>query len=207
MNLPNKTRGVTGQQVPPVPNQVARFGNRISRYLGLAALRLLGWRLVGDVPNEKQLVLAAAPHTSNWDFILAMLAMLASGIRISYLMKKEAFFWPLRSLFLRLGGIPIDRAASENTVDQIATWYQRKDQLWVVITPEGTRAKVGRWKTGFLRLAEKVDVPLLIVVWDYSAKCIRLETIWPRTGNHEFDAHAIREYICSRYNGRHPNRQ
>ena len=193
--------------IPAIPEHLDRIGNGASRRLGQALLRLMGWRLVGEIPKHKQLVMAAAPHTSNWDFILAMLAVLATGIRISYLMKKEAFFWPLRSCFLWLGGIPIDRSAAENTVDQIATWFQRKEKLWVVITPEGTRSKVKRWKTGFLRLAQKVDVPVLLVVWDYPNKCIRLETQWQTTGDHEFDANAIREYIDSRYKGRHAHRQ
>ena len=146
-----------------MPPLVPVAGNRFTRWLGRKLLALLGWKVRGELPNEPKIVVAAAPHTSNWDFVVAMLAIMALGIRVSYLMKKEAFFWPFGKLFMWLGGIPLDRRATEDTVQQIISWYDTHDQVWVVITPEGTRAKVDKWKTGFLRVVDGAKVPLLIV--------------------------------------------
>lgn len=192
---------------PPVPEGLASFGNGVTRRIGRFLLRLVGWRLVGELPKEKRLVLAAAPHTSNWDFVSAMLIVMATGVQISYLMKKEAFFWPFRDLFLWLGGVPIDRSASQDTVEQITDYYKKQDKLWVVFTPEGTRSKVERWKTGFVRVAHEADVPVLLIAWDYPSKTMRLDKLWHTTGDHESDAEAIREYMCSRYTGKYPDKQ
>lgn len=184
-----------------------RAGGSLRRWLGRQLLRLYGWRLEGEFPDHPKLVIAAAPHTSNWDFVLAMFLVMALGVRVSYLMKKEAFVWPLRGLFLRLGGIPIDRKATTDTVDQIAGWYRDHDKVWVVITPEGTRSRVKKWKTGFLRIAERAQVPVCLVAWDYPSKRMHIGPCWETTGDHPQDAENIREFLTTRYQGRHPHNQ
>ncbi|WP_188151918.1 1-acyl-sn-glycerol-3-phosphate acyltransferase [Teredinibacter waterburyi] len=208
MDLRSQPKDAKGLPLFPVSSEnVPVFGGYWLRRMGIWLVRVTGWRMVGEIPDEKKLVLAAAPHTSNWDFILAMLFVMATGIRISYLMKKEAFVWPFGKLFMALGGIPLNRKAADDTVDQIAQWYSEHDKVWVVITPEGTRGKVERWKTGFLRLAERADVPVYLVAWDYPTKTIHIGKKWPRSGDHVKDAEGIRDYLCSRYTGRHPENQ
>ena len=189
---------------PQLPENAPASNRRFSRWLGRVILQLLGWRIEGELPDIKQLVLAAGPHTSNWDFFIAMFAKMAIGVHFSYLMKKEAFFWPFKGLFMRMGGIPIDRTQAADVVEQIATWYQEHDKVWVAITPEGTRSKVTRWKTGFLRIAERAQVPVLIVTWDYPKRVLYIDKLWPTTGNHEQDAEAIRQHVCELGTGRHP---
>ncbi|TVZ37936.1 1-acyl-sn-glycerol-3-phosphate acyltransferase [Alteromonadaceae bacterium 2753L.S.0a.02] len=192
---------------PAIPDEMPRAGGPLRCWIGRQLMRLLGWRLEGEFPKEKQLVLAAAPHTSNWDFILAMLLVMMLGVRISYLMKKEAFFWPLGGLFMKLGGIPINRKAAEDIVGQVASWYQQHEKVWVVITPEGTRSKVKKWKTGFLRIAERAQVPVCIVGWDYPSKTMHIGPLWQLTGDHEADAENIRSYIAKHYTARYPDKQ
>lgn len=184
-----------------------RYALGLVKFIGRALLKLAGWKVVGQFPKEKKLIIAAAPHTSNWDFILAMFAVMALGIKISYLMKKEAFFWPFKNMFMALGGIPLDRSAAEDTVEQIASWYNAHDKVWVVITPEGTRSKVDKWKTGFLRVAEKANVPVMLVAWDYPSKTMHLDKIWQTTGDYYRDIDQMREYINSRYTAKHPDKQ
>lgn len=190
-----------------IPPSMPRGGNRLSRWLGRCLLRSIGWKLRGALPDEPKLIIAAAPHTSNWDFIIAMGTIMSLGIRISYLMKKEAFFWPFKGFFLWLGGIPIDRKAASNTVDQIADWYSTHEQCWVVLTPEGTRKKVDKWKTGFLRIAEKADIPVFVVAWDYPSKTLQMLPCWQTTGDHAADADAMRDMINARFVARHPEKQ
>ena len=83
-----------------IPAEVPRIGNSVTRATGKLLLRLLGWRIEGDLPAVPKAVFAVAPHTSNWDFIIAMGTVLALGIKVSYLMKKEAFFWPFKILYI-----------------------------------------------------------------------------------------------------------
>lgn len=192
---------------PGVPPETPRVGGRITRFIGVALLRLLGWRVAGEFPRAPQLVMAAAPHTSNWDFVLSMLVAIAYNVRISYLMKKEAFVWPVAGFFKLLGGIPIDRSAAADTVEQMVTQFAQQEKLWIVITPEGTRAKVDKWKTGFLRIAEQAQVPVCLVSWDYPSRILHVGPCWETTGNHEDDAEAIQRYVTAHYRGRYPENQ
>ena len=91
--------------------QIPRLGNRITRAMGRGVLKLMGWEIKGSFPPEPKAVFIGLPHTSNWDFILFLSSMQAVGLKASWMMKKEAFFWPLGGLFKKLGGVPIDRQA------------------------------------------------------------------------------------------------
>lgn len=198
---------MSDQRLPFVPENVPRFSGKLLSWLGLNLLKLLGWRIHGDIPNVPKLVLAVAPHTSNWDFIIAMCGMAALRIKLSFLMKKEAFFWPLGRFFIRLGGIPLDRRAAQDTVAQVGAWFEQNERVWVAITPEGTRAKVEKWKTGFLRIAHSMHVPVLLVAWDYPTKTIYIDGFWASSGDHVADAEKVQAYMCKKYQGRHPERQ
>ena len=173
----------------------------------VACLRLLGWRIVGHMPNRPKVIVCAAPHTSNWDFVIAMLAVLALGVRASYLMKQEAFIWPLAGLFKWLGGVPVARAQAGGMVASLVAWFAAREQAWLLITPEGTRQKVARYKTGFLRVATESQVPVVLVAWDYPSKRLIIEKVWTLTGDHEADCAAIRQYLNNRYVARHPKWQ
>lgn len=162
---------------------------------------------MGELPNEPRVIVAAAPHTSNWDFVLSMLSVLSLGIKASYLMKKEAFFWPFAGLFKWLGGVPVARAKAGGMVGSLVSWLQQQDEAWLLITPEGTRKKVERYKTGFLRVSELTGVPVVLVAWDYPSKSIVIDKVWTLSGDHEKDCDAIREYLCSRYTGLTPDWQ
>lgn len=193
--------------VPSLPDKLPRSNRPFVTWLGRKILSVMGWKIVGELPNVPKVVLCGAPHTSNWDFVLAMSISMGLGLRFNYLMKKEAFFWPFKGLFMSLGGIPINRGSSEDVVKQIAKWYREHDQVWLAITPEGTRSKVDKWKTGFLRIAEEANVPVFVVAWNYPEKVFYLDTIWETTGDHVEDAESIRDYINSKYQGRHPEKQ
>lgn len=190
--------------IPLVPPEAPSRNSRFGRWLGRLLLRMLGWRVIGEFPREPKLVVALAPHTSNWDFVVAMAGLLACDIKAEYLMKKEVFIWPLSKLFVWLGGFPLDRSVPEGAVEQLAAHCRANDRFWVGITPEGTRKKVSHWKTGYLRLAEQADVPVCLIAWDYREKALMIDRVWPTTGDHEADAAAMRDYARNRYQARHP---
>lgn len=190
-----------------VPANVPTQGNRFTRGLGRTLMRMLGWKLGGELPNVKKCVFIGAPHTSNWDFIVSMISILALGLRASYLMKKEAFFWPLAGFFKALGGVPTDRKAAGGVVANIAEQYRTHDKMWVVLTPEGTRSKVDKWKSGFIQIANQAKVPVVCVAFDYPSKTVHIGKMFHPSGDDEKDMQDIRAYYENSFTGRHPHRQ
>jgi 1-acyl-sn-glycerol-3-phosphate acyltransferase len=177
------------------------MGNGFTRWVGDMILKAMGWTLVGKLPNLKKAIIIGGPHTSNWDLFLAMGSMLSVGLKFSWMMKKEAFFWPLGGLWKALGGIPINRKAKTNVMDQVKNWFETRDVVWLGITPEGTRSKVDSYKTGYLRIAKAVGVPLFIVGIDAINKRVVLDRVWDPKGDINTENAAIKTYIEANYTG------
>lgn len=171
-----------------VPQRRGKWLKRFAAWL----FHTLGWRYEGEFPNQAKMVLIGAPHTSNWDFFLTLIIMFSLGIQMSWLGKHTFVNGPLRPLLTRLGGIPVDRRSSHGLVEQIVDVYQKRDKLLLAISPEGTRSKVQRWKTGFYYIALGAGVPILPVVADYKRKVVGLcAPVWP-TGDLEADMALIK---------------
>lgn len=183
-----------------------RGGNRLTRAIGRLVLNLMGWQVEGDWPEVPKLVAVGAPHTSNWDLGLAMGTMLSRNLRLSWMMKREAFVWPLGSLWRKLGGIPVDRKAAQDVVTQTAEAFARADKLHLGITPEGTRSKVGGFRKGYLRMAYAADVPVFLIGVDAPNKRVVLDGIWPLSGDIDADNAAIEQYYRNTYRGIHANK-
>ncbi|MCC6603461.1 MAG: 1-acyl-sn-glycerol-3-phosphate acyltransferase [Anaerolineae bacterium] len=168
---------------PALGSAVPRWGGGFMRRLGRGLMRLLGWRFVGSVPNLPKMVLVGAPHTSNWDFMLAMLALFALQVRVYWLGKHTFVNGPLKPLLLKLGGVAVDRRASSGVVAQVAAQFQARDQFLLGLAPEGTRSLVPHWKMGFFHIAQSAQVPILPVALDYGRKIIDIgEPVWPEVG-------------------------
>lgn len=133
-------------------------------------LSLGGWRFEGQFPDEKKLLVAVAPHTSNWDFVWSVSVMLTLRLRLSFMAKSSLFIWPFGWLMKRMGGIAIKRDKSYGVVAQIADKFKQEDELFLALAPEGTRKRITQWKTGFLQIAHKADVPILMIGIDYKRK-------------------------------------
>ncbi|CAH0991807.1 hypothetical protein SIN8267_01922 [Sinobacterium norvegicum] len=158
-------------QLPPsVPSQ----GNRLSRWFFRSLFKVCGWRLKGTLPDQPKAVIAFAPHTSNWDFPIAICIVLALGLRIRYLGKASLFkpYWGW--LFRGLGGIPIDRSQTNGIVEQMTEAFASHQQLILAVAPEGTRSQVSHWKTGFLHIAKAADVPVFVATMNYQTKTITI---------------------------------
>jgi len=162
-------------------------------------LQLAGWTIVGEIPEHiKKCVILAAPHTSNWDFIIGRLGYYVLGVQVKFLIKKESFQNPLGGLLKRMGGIPVDRGRSSNLVEQIALLFHKESQLNVVVTPEGTRKLTTRWKKGFYYIALKADVPIVFGFLDYSKKEVGFGPALMPSGNFEKDFEVITSFYAQK---------
>jgi len=168
--------------------------NRLLGLLSTLLLRLLRWRVVGQPPAQRRYVLIAAPHTSNWDFPLMLMAVLKLGLDLHWLGKSSLFPRPFAGLMRWLGGIPIDRSKSNDRVAQLAALYKSSEQLVLLIPPEGTRAQVERWKSGFYYIAHGAGVPVLLGFVDAGRREVGLGPLFFPTGDFAADLAAIQAF-------------
>jgi len=166
--------------------------------------RWKGWKVGKSIPNDiKKCVVVAAPHTSNWDFVYAMAALHLMGIRVRYLAKKELFKFPLKSLLLGTGAIPVERSKNTGMVDNIVAAFAQHDELVLMIAGEGTRKRVNKWKSGLWFVADKTGVPIMPAYLDYSKKEAGFGPPVYTTGNMETDADKLRAFYADK-TGRFP---
>lgn len=158
-------------------------------------MRLWRWRFEGQFPDRPKALLVIAPHTSNWDFIIGALAMLALGLRISWLGKHTIFAWPLGPLMRWLGGIPVRRDQGAGTVEQAVALLRSSDRLLLALAPEGTRRAVGRWRSGFSLIAAGAAVPAVPIGFDWARRVVKLGPPMQLSGTPEADEAAVRPWF------------
>jgi 1-acyl-sn-glycerol-3-phosphate acyltransferase len=188
---------------PVLGDQIPLRGSAVTRALGHAALRLLGWRVEGEVPNLPKFVVAVAPHTSNWDFVVGVAAMFALDLRIAFLGKHTLFRWPFGRLMRWMGGIPVDRASPHGVVDQSIDAFTRTERRILAIAPEGTRRPVAHFKSGFLQIARGAKVPVVLASLDYAARCVRFGSTFEPGEDIEADRRRTEAYFAT-VRGRRP---
>jgi len=148
---------------------------------------VLGWQVIGPFECPKKCVIIAAPHTSNWDFLIGRCYGYITGISAKYLIK-SSLFKPILGFLLRWdGGIPVYRDSRKNVVDQIVEQFNNSDNFILGIAPEGTRSRVDRWKTGFYHIAYKAKVPIVLVAVDFKTKKIGIVNSIIPTGDIDKD--------------------
>lgn len=139
---------------------------RCSRWL----LARLGWTLVGQRPAPLHTVMIASPHTTNWDFPMALLINWSLDLRMRWLGKQELFGPGAGWLLRRLGGIPIDRAAAGAVVGDLIDLFPEGERMTIVVPVSGTRKHTDHWKSGFYRIARGAGVPVVPAFVDYTAR-------------------------------------
>jgi 1-acyl-sn-glycerol-3-phosphate acyltransferase len=179
-------------------------GHALTRAFGRLAFRLLGFHFEGTYPKDaSHYVMIVAPHTSNWDFVVGLMAKWALGLDVRFLAKHTLFKWPL-GVFLRYwGGFPVDRRAAVGMVESAALAFKNSAQFALVITPEGTRGKTEAWKSGFYRIAHAAGVPILPVVFDYQKRALVFEPLFFPTGDYEQDLPKLQASFSAEM-ARHP---
>jgi len=165
---------------------------------------ILRWKLVGDFPQDiKKYVVIAAPHTSWIDFPIAILSRMASGTMIHFIGKRSLFAGPFGFFFRILGGTPVDRSQNNNLVDSIVQIFNAKEEFRLGLSPEGTRKKVDKWKTGFYYIAKGAQVPIVMATLDFGKKQIQISEAYYTTDNMEADFKHFHDFFKN-VQGRNP---
>lgn len=173
------------------------------RCVSRVCLKALGWRVEGRLPDMPKYVIIAAYHTSNWDFIIGLMAVFILETKIYWIGKDNLFRAPFASFFRWVGGIPINRSRSQKMVEQIIQVFHENESLVIALAPEGTRKKVSSWKTGFYHIAVGAEVPIVMAFIDYNSKTCGIGPIINPTGNIETDMERIRSFY-SGITGKYP---
>ena len=160
-------------RVPALPEWLPRRGNAFTRTVSQALLGASGWKIEGEFPARPKMVAIVAPHTSNWDFIVGILAVFAIGIRVRFLAKHTLFKGPLGWFMRWCGGMPVNREAPQGFVPQAVEAIASAPAMFLAITPTGTRSSTKPWKSGFYHIAVAARVPIFPVIFDGSRRMIR----------------------------------
>lgn len=160
--------------------------------------RIGPWKVVSVPPEEiKKAVLIAAPHTANEDFPVGIGAWYETGKNARFIAKKELFDGPMGFIFRSTGGVPIDRKSSKNMVQQAAAFFDSSDTFYLTIAPEGTRALLPRWKTGFYYIAKTAGVPIILCYMDFEKKEAGMGHVFHPTDNTAADFKYIEEFYAN----------
>lgn len=193
-------------RLPELGSRVPRLGNIVSRAIGRFVFAMFGWRLEGDLPNLPKYIVVAAPHTSNWDAILGFAGLLGLQLRANTMVKSDAFIGPLGWLLRLLGAIPIDRKSPKGIVEQTADAFAARDQMILLITPEGTRQSSKDFKRGFHRVALAAQVPIVLAAVNYQRRAALVSEPFHASEDFDGDCARILDYFQRQGCAKHVDR-
>lgn len=173
----------------------------VARFL----LWLGGWTPIGTVPKLQKTVLIFAPHTSNWDGFWAIVYKVHVGLDLRFFVKDSMFWFPMGALLRFFGAIPLDRKRAKSAVNEAIAAFDQNEHFYFGLAPEGTRSKTKGWKSGFYRIAEGANVPVVIGFLDYEKRRLGIGPIVTLTGNKEKDLGIFRSFYSS-ISGRWPEK-
>ena len=181
---------------------------KIVQWLARWFLRIFGWKVEGVVPptaGNENLILIAGPHTSNWDGVFGFAAILGLDAKITFFGKYTLFNKPVLGRFLKyMGGIPVDKSKPGRGLTDMAIENMKKlNGSLIAMSPEGTRAKTEKMRSGFLRIAKAVEGQIFLGAFDFKKKRIVLDKFYNPSGNNEEDLQWVRNYFMQ-YQAKHP---
>ena len=157
--------------------------------------RLLGWKTVGSFPKDlKKYIIIGAPHTHWLDFMIGVAMKFGESVPTNYIGKAALFKPPFGFIFKWLGGEPIDRSKSTNKVEAIINVFNSREHFILAMSPEGTRKKVTKWKTGFYYIAKGANIPIVMITFDFENKQVKISEPYYLTDNMESDFKAFYAY-------------
>lgn len=179
---------------------------RSVRYaVGRAVLSALGWKEEGSVPDAPRFVLLAAPHTTWWDLPISLGVGYVMDLDIVWIGKHTLFEGPFGGFFRWLGGVPVDRRASHNYVQQMAELIHSRERIMLMLAPEGTRKGTAYWKSGFYWIAKTANVPIVCAFLDYKRRRGGLGPVITPSDDLKADVEKIRAFYAT-VTAKHPDR-
>ena len=158
-------------------------------------LKFFGWTIdAKKLDSLKKSIIIEAPHTSNWDFFLGILAALSINLKFKFIIKKEWNKPIIGSILIKLGAIFIDRSQKSGVTTTIIEMLNKLNEGHIIFTPEGTRSKVNKWKSGFYHIADNAHIPIAVGFIDYNKKEIGINNVFYPTGDINKDLEPIREF-------------
>lgn len=146
--------------------------------------KLMGWKTVNTFPKKlKKYIIIVAPHTSWLDFPIGVIGRFVLGIKGRFIGKHTLFKPPFGFIFRSLGGTPVNRSKSANRVQAIIDIFDENEDFILALSPEGTRKKKNKWKTGFYYVAKGANIPIIMVGLDYKNKKIIVSKPYALTEN------------------------
>ncbi len=171
------------------------FFKNVLKFIFNIVFKLTGWTS-GPAPKTTGVVIGA-PHTSNWDFLFGFGAAILEDVKVYFSIKESwcriAIIGPV---IMRFGAIPIDRSSpGQGQSEQITKFVEKMKGQWIyfAFTPEGTRGKVEKWKTGFYHVAQDCQLPLHLAKLDYENKNAGIFHSFHITGNKRDDIRVLQE--------------
>ncbi len=162
------------------------------KFYKILFLNFLKWQIEGQFDeNIKKCVFIVVPHTSWLDFYIGVLVRGILDIEINFVGKKELFIFPFNYYFKWMGGVPLNREKNQDKVAAIASFFDKKDVFRMALSPEGTRKKVSKWRTGFYHIAKLSNVPIVPVAFDFENKKVIIHEPFYVTDNIEQDIYFL----------------
>ncbi|NLA15326.1 MAG: acyltransferase [Bacteroidales bacterium] len=169
--------------------------------------RIMGWKMIGHVVQEPKCIILGAPHTSMWDFVVSYLYYTSLGGKANIIVKSDVFKWPLKSVLLWAGAIPVNRGKGASFTRHLIEAVRNQEQVHLAMTPEGTRKATKKWKAGFHTLARALDIPVYYGYFDWGKKEIGIDKQVLITDDAKEDMKRIKQwYIDKGVVGKHPER-
>ena len=159
---------------PHLGDAVPQRKHPIRTLIGRVVFKLIGWKLEGNLPNKSKLVLVALPHSSNFDFVLALSVIWGWGLKLNYMGKHTLFKFPHGLFFRAVGGIPVDRRSPQGLIEKMTSEFHSRSSLMLGIAPEGTRNSDGTLRAGFARIAKAASTPVVPIIVNYKTKTLTL---------------------------------
>ncbi len=173
------------------------------KWLAERYLSWRGWEFTGEIPDLPKFMILGVPHTTNWDFMVFLAVVRHYDINAAYIGKHTWFRWPLGYFFRSWGGIPVDRSRPGGLIRQVVDALNRTDRMVLVIAPEGTRKAAPYWKGGFLRIAERARIPIVLGYVDFPNKRTGMGPLIEYDGDQAAFMAQAREFYADKQ-GLHP---
>ena len=173
-------------------------------------MALFGWRVAYHGTPPGCGVIVAYPHTSNWDFVIAIASKWSIGLPVAFLGKESLFRAPVLGPFMTwCGGIPVRRGNANGLIPDMAARMHAENERgvrwWLAVAPEGTRKGGDGWRSGFYQIALAAKVPIGLAYFNYQRREIGVTTFLMPSGNMEADMRQIARWYADHAVARFPD--